>query len=413
MLINTENEGFSTKFIKRKKENKCIKIIVYLAFISLIIFFSFYFFFFKKKLIKNYEIIINQNNKLIKKIENLEKNIYIKNSAYSSNIKNSAYSSNIKNSAYSSKNFTTSATKATETEIFDSKLAKKYIENQHHFCQSDDLFIDRETEEKIRRTRAHLYNISFEMYVYKFWDYVSDSIKGSGSWEYTEMRKLINCLNYYSQKKNLSKKEITILDIGANVGWYSFYLANAGYELYSFEVSRINSYILKKNFCLNENINLTIINKGIGPEEEKCLLHHPSHNIGNAVILCGENSRISRNTKNLTEEIEFTKLSNYYDFLSKKNIALIKLDVEGSEGKVINSGIEFISEYHVPFLFIEFRIDYLKLQGTDPKEFLETFQKNGYLFSTFDFFGKNYLSIEQILKIKSTDLYIIYSKFLE
>ena len=142
-------------------------------------------------------------------------------------------------------------------------------------------------------------------------------------------------------------------------------------------------------------------------------MHHPSHNIGNAVILCGENSRISRNTKNLTEEIEFTKLSNYYDFLSKKNIALIKLDVEGSEGKVINSGIEFISEYHVPFLFIEFRIDYLKLQGTDPKEFLETFQKNGYLFSTFDFFGKNYLSIEQILKIKSTDLYIIYSKFLE
>ena len=77
MLINTENEGFSTKFIKRKKENKCIKIIVYLAFISLIIFFSVYFYFFKKKLIKNYEIIINQNNKLIKKIENLEKNIYI------------------------------------------------------------------------------------------------------------------------------------------------------------------------------------------------------------------------------------------------------------------------------------------------------------------------------------------------
>ena len=169
MLINTENEGFSKKFIKRKKENKCIKIIVYLTFISLIIFFSVYFYFFKKNLIKNYEIIINQNNKLIKKIENLEKKIYIKNSAYSSNIKNSAYSSN---------NFTAIATKAIESEIFDSKLAKKYIENQHHFCQSDDLFIDREIEEKIRRTRAHLYNISFEMYVYKSWDYVSDSIKG-------------------------------------------------------------------------------------------------------------------------------------------------------------------------------------------------------------------------------------------
>ena len=143
------------------------------------------------------------------------------------------------------------------------------------------------------------------------------------------------------------------------------------------------------------------------------MLHHPSHNIGNAVILCGENAKISRNTKNLTEEVEFTKLSNYYDFLSEKNIALIKLDVEGSEGKVINSGIEFISKYHVPFLIVEFNNDYLKLQGTDPKKILEIFEQNGYLFSKGDFFSKTYLSIDQILKLKSPYLCVIYSKFLE
>ena len=107
-----------------------------------------------------------------------------------------------------------------------------------------------------------------------------------------------------------------------------------------------------------------------------------------------------------------TQLNNYYNFLSKKNIALIKIDVEGYEGSVIKSGIEFISKYHVPFLFIEFKNDYLKMQGTDPKEFLKIFEKNGYLFSNRDFLSKSYLTIEQILKLKSTNLYIIYSKFL-
>ena len=38
------------------------------------------------------------------------------------------------------------------------------------------------------------------------------------------------------------------MDIGANVGWYSFYLGNAGYEIIAFEVSKINNYILKKTF---------------------------------------------------------------------------------------------------------------------------------------------------------------------
>ena len=33
------------------------------------------------------------------------------------------------------------------------------------------------------------------------------------------------------------------------------------------------------------------------------------------------------------------QLNNYYNFLSKKNIALIKIDIEGSEGNVIKSGI--------------------------------------------------------------------------
>ena len=95
-------------------------------------------------------------------------------------------------------------------------------------------------------------------------------------------------------------------------------------------------------------------------------MHHPSINIGNGVILCGDNANIPNKNEFLTEEVTFTKFSNYIPFLSKKNLALIKIDIEGSEGKAINSGIELITKYHIPFIFTEFTPDYLKMQGTEP-----------------------------------------------
>ena len=203
------------------------------------------------------------------------------------------------------------------------------------------------------------------------------------------------------------------LDIGANVGWHSFFLGKAGYEVIAFEVSNYNNYILKKNFCLNKDIKITIINKGIGLENQKCLLYHPLSNIGNGIISCLEQRNTNEKNKNLVEEVKITKLSNYINFLSNKNLGLIKIDIEGAEGKAIISGIELISKYHVPFLFIEFTPDYLKLQGTDPKFFLEIFENNGYKISKYDFLSKKYSSIDELLKINSTNLYIIYSKFIE
>lgn len=397
MLTNMEVDKFSKLHPKRNKVNKSKKIIKAIIFIILSILLFLYLFYFTKRLNTNYAKIINLNYYLIKKIQDLE-NIIKRQSP---------------NPIISSELNSNSSKENSSNEEFDEILNKKYIENQIHFCQSDDLFYDTEIENKIKRVRAHLNNIAFYMFVYKSNDYVSDSISGSGAWEGIQVSKLIKSLNYYGEKKKLNKNEIAVLDIGANVGWYSFYLANAGYELFSFEVSHINGYIIKKNFCLNQTLKITLINKGIGLEEEKCFLHHPSNNIGNAVVLCGENRNIAVKKENLTEEVEFTKLSNYYSFLSKKNLALIKLDVEGSEGKVIESGIEFISKYKVPFLFVEFRNDYLKLQGTDPKEFLEMFEKNGYLFSIDDFFCKKYLSIEILLKVKSTDLFIVHKSILE
>ena len=100
-------------------------------------------------------------------------------------------------------------------------------------------------------------------------------------------------------------------------------------------------------------------------------------------------------------------------YLKSNNLALIKVDIEGSEGKAIEGGIDLIVKYHIPFLYMEFTPIYLRMKGTEPKLFLEMFQNNGYKISINGFFTKQYCSIEQLINEKQKNIYIIYKDFLK
>lgn len=300
------------------------------------------------------------------------------------------------------------------TAIFNNYINKKYIEEQNNFCKNEYIFYNKNYEEKIKISNVIFDNFNYYMFVYKSNDIVSNFIIKEKAWEMGETKNILNGLNYYSKKKNITNNDIYILDIGAIIGWFTFILGKYGYQIISFEPSNINYYILKKNYCLNKNLDVTLINKGLFTEEKKCYLYNEKRNIGNGMSICGQNNTMPKNIIN-TGEIILTKLSNYIPYLSEKNLALIKIDVEGSEGKVIESGIELITKYHVPFIFLEFTPSSLKLHGTEPRDFLQMFINNGYKISKISFFNQEYSSPDEIIATcpDLVNLYIIYSKFLE
>ena len=88
------------------------------------------------------------------------------------------------------------------------------------------------------------------------------------------------------------------------------------------------------------------------------------------------------------------------------------MDIEGSEGKALESGIEFITKYHVPLIFIEFTPNLLIENGTNPKKFLEIFIRNGYKINLRNFFEQKVYDIEYLSK-KTRNLYIVYTSFLK
>lgn len=133
------------------------------------------------------------------------------------------------------------------------------------------------------------------------------------------------------------------LDIGANVGWYSIFLRN---ECESISINAFEP--TPRTFAL---LNSTIKRNGY---ETEVLAHNTaisnvnqSLELGIARNSSGSNSAIettiySRSQFKKTISVPTTSLDKFYNGVSGKRFA-IKIDVEGHEQKVVESGKTFLS----------------------------------------------------------------------
>ena len=296
---------------------------------------------------------------------------------------------------------------------FNEDILNTYKKQQNEFCINENKYNNSEYEKKIKQVDVDYLGKKFKMYVYNSEDIISNAISKYKSWERGETLKLIKALHFFSTQKNISKENIYVLDIGSNIGWYTFYLGKCGYKVLSFEPSELNMYILRKNFCLNRELNVTLIKKGLYTEEKLCDFYISKGNVGDGWIFCDKNASISNNLIKSGKTI-LTRLSNYISYLITNNLALIKIDVEGSEEKALLSGVELITKYKVPFIFLEFTPSALENHGTNSTEFLTLFEKSGYKFSNNYFLDSQYLSIDDIIKgyTIAVNLYIVHSSIL-
>ena len=293
-------------------------------------------------------------------------------------------------------------------------IIQKYTFLQNDFCKNPNKYYNKYYEDLIGLTNFSSLNLSYQIYVYqKFDKYMSNEIKRRKSYEKFHMHNFLEALRYYSEKNNIkNNKDIFVLDIGGNIGAYPSFLGRFGYSILSFEASPRNYYILNKNYCLiKQKTNIIIINKGISNEDKNCNYYSQNEAIGNGILLCNENRnevKVGGYIFNKTFNIDLMKLSTIIPYFSNKNLALIKMDIEGGEGKVIEDAIELINKFHVPYIFSEYNTYFLKRHGTDPKKFLQLFIDNGYKISVKGFLSKSFISIDDIKPV--TNLYFIYSK---
>lgn len=294
---------------------------------------------------------------------------------------------------------------------------ESYIKEQRDFCQNDYKYFNKKIEEEIMLCDVKINGLSYQIYAPKIKVGITLKLMEEKAFEKNESLNILNALDYYKHKKNIiNEKDIFMLDIGGNLGWYPSFLGRYGYSILTFEPFPDNYYISRKNYChLNKNSNIIIINKGLNIKEKTCKYYKDNQSVLNGMTLCAKfKDHILTSRFIYSGRVSLTKLSNFIPYLSNKNLALIKIDAEGAEGNIINSGIELITKYHIPFIFVEITPTFLKEHDTDPMEFIELFINNNYKISINGFLSKDFISANELLNIIEFQIncYFIYKDFI-
>ena len=284
------------------------------------------------------------------------------------------------------------------------KILEQYIRNQKDFCQNPNKYYNQKYEDEISLNNITFKELKYQMYIFKSKNFLLQRVKKNGAYETRISNYIIQALEFYTSVNNITNnKDVYMLDIGGNIGWYPSLLGRYNYNILSFEAYEKNCYVSKKNYCLlNQDSNVIIISKGLGTEEKTCNYFIEKKNAGNGMVIC-DNNKEKLNDEYLKSiykkegTMDITTLNSFLPYLSKKNIALMKLDVEGNELHILEGGKELITKYHVPFVVLEFTPSLLKEAGSDPKELALFFVDNGYNISLNGFLSKDYINVEKLL----------------
>jgi len=181
--------------------------------------------------------------------------------------------------------------------------------------------------------------------------------------------------------KKIIKKGDVVVDIGANIGYYTLLFAklvgNDG-KVFAFEPEPTNFELLKKNSEINSYKNVTLIKKAVSNKTEKTMLHLSKDNKGSHTLV---------NTKydDGSIEIESIRFDEYFKKYSGK-INFIKIDIEGSEVNAIKSMFSFLRKMEQIKILVEFSPFMINKSGINPKTFLNLLTDLD--FKTYELDGK-------------------------
>jgi len=184
---------------------------------------------------------------------------------------------------------------------------------------------------------------------------------------------------YEKVETNLVKNEIkngqVVLDIGANIGYYTLIFAkevgNEGH-VFAFEPESNNFNLLKKNVEINGYKNVTFEKIAVSNMNGKTKLYiseGPGRHRIYPSVTC---------TKNYVS-VNMMKLDDYFqsNYLSDK-ISFIKIDVEGSELQVLEGMTILLTKNKKLKILLEFSPYNIKDSKNEPRELLNFLTQRGF-----------------------------------
>ena len=170
------------------------------------------------------------------------------------------------------------------------------------------------------------------------------------------------------------KKGDVVLDIGANIGYYTLIFAKLVGDkgkVFAFEPDPDNFKLLKKNIQINGYQNIVLIQKAVSNKSGKAQLYLAKENLGDHRIY---ESKVIPARQSI--EIETVRLDDYFNNYAGK-VDFIKMDIQGAEPAALE-GMNCLLEKKHSKILTEFWPGGLIQFGIQPDEYLNLLIRKGF-----------------------------------
>jgi FkbM family methyltransferase len=203
--------------------------------------------------------------------------------------------------------------------------------------------------------------------------------------------------------EKLVKKGDVIVDMGANVGYFTLLsakLTGKDGRVFSFEPSPKNFEYLSKNIKINNYANVTAEQKAVSDSSGKIKLFLCPYDTGHHTIKQQEGIeayRLGRGGEVSSINIDAVTLDEYMKNKSEK-VDVMKIDVEGAEALAFSGMKETLTKNRNIKIFLEFFPLLIEKMGSSPENFVNYLLREFNVFVighdyVMEKFNKNYLKI--------------------
>ncbi len=225
--------------------------------------------------------------------------------------------------------------------------------------------------------------------------------------ERTTPVEILNFDDYEKEELNMMrtflKKDSVVLDIGANIGWYTLNIAQnvPNGLIMAFEpVHSVYDY-LKKNVILNNIKNVKLYNIALSDKNEKMVFYYDPKLSASTSL-----KKLHENRKKIKITYNAKRIDDFFD--KKSTIDFIKCDVEGGEIFTIKGGLKIITRT-LPIIFLEMLRKWSAKHNYHPNDIIAILDEIGY--------GCYYIKNNRLVRIKkvtekttSTNFYFLHQR---
>jgi FkbM family methyltransferase len=244
-------------------------------------------------------------------------------------------------------------------------------------------------------------------------------------------------IRYIQNKIPEERNQIVAMDVGANIGSCSLWLATKKVKVYAFEPISENLKCFYHSIALNKfEKYIRVLPHAAGDNEGYSTIFLEAGNYGNNLVIDkdslleaqkSKDNNQKMGVKNFKEEIaHIVKIDDHV----KEHVHFAKFDTQGHEYHAIQGALQQITKYGIDVIYTEYWPRGIEIRGTDPVDFLLMMHDLGYYIyrgrlkigsigipmNDFDYTreeneNKFLVFTKAVRKKKFTDLLLIHNSF--